>query len=471
MKTSVDKQTAAAARQVALGWVGRALMGGTRAMREEGKRLLPQFEGESDENYKSRLHSSWLFNGYRKTVKDLSGRVFERPVEVSKGPASLVEWAANIDLAGRDLSVFAREVFEAALSGCGVTYILADAPRREGQVTRAQAAAANLRPYLVHVAPEQVLGWKTEQRGGATVLSQFRFMTSVEDEDAEDEFAEKWVDEIRVIDLVAGGVRQRRYRKGKGGSWGMVPEEDGGDYIVAGLPEITVTPVYLNRAGFFLGEPLLEDLADINVAHWQSQSDQRVILHFARVPLLFAAGLDADEKLVVSAGAATVSSNEGARLEWVEHTGAAIGAGRQDLKDLEWQMEAHGLQLVATQASNQSATGEAIDAKKETSVLAMAADALRDALERALAHMLLFSGESGEIEVSVNDDFDAGSLSIQELTQLLAAVNSGKLSRFTFLQEMARRGVIRGDVDPGEEIDRIEAEGASSLEGEPLSLG
>lgn len=468
MKSSVDKQTDAAARQAELAEPGRALMGRTRAMRAAGETYLPKFEGESDKAYKARLNSAFLFNGYRKTVKDMTGRVFDKPVTadgVDEG------WLEDVDLAGRDLSVFACEVFETALAGCGLTYILADAPRSEGTVTQAQAQAGNLRPYLVHIQPDSVLGWKTAKVGGATVLSQFRFMEKAEDESAEDEFAEAWVDQIRVLDLVQGGVRVRLYRKDEGRDWQPVAEEEGGDFVIDGLSEIPVTPVYLSRAAFFEGEPVLADLADVNIAHWQSQSDQRVILHIARCPVLFGAGLDDEDKIVVSAGTMIKTSNEAAKLDYVEHSGAAIEAGREDLKDLEFMMEAYGLQLLVAQAGKQSATGETLDAQKETSALAMMADGLKDALERSLAHMQAFtSSADASVEVTVNKDFGAGIMTAQELGLMLNAVNSSNLSRDTFLREMARRGMIAPDTDPDLEAQRIDGE-PPRLNAPPLDLG
>jgi hypothetical protein len=97
------------------------------------------------------------------------------------------------------------------------------------------------------------------------------------------------------------------------------------------------------------GAPALQDLADLNVAHWQSQSDQRNILHVARVPILFGAGIPDDVEgqpgFKVSAGSFTRATDPAAKLMFVEHSGAAIGAGDADLKNLEFQMQAMGLQL------------------------------------------------------------------------------------------------------------------------------
>ncbi|WP_372922878.1 DUF4055 domain-containing protein [Roseovarius sp.] len=468
MSKTVAKRSPASEAMIEATAGPRALMGGTRAMRQAGKRFLPKFEAEGQEAYEARKDSSWLFNGFRKTVRDMTGRVFDKPVEIAEGaPAQVMEWSENIDLAGNDLSTFARQVFEDGMSGPGISYIMVDAPARPETVTRAQAQAMNLRPYLVHLRAEDVLGWQTRVINNVTTLTQLRILETVKKSDPKDEFTEIEVDQVRVLDRLDNGVQVRVYRKDKADQWKLTEEP-----TTTGLTEITVAPFYANRAGFFSGEPMLDDLADINIAHWQSQSDQRNILHFARVPILHASGRNEDEpKLAISAGTAVTSSDPQAKLQWVEHSGAAIGAGRQDLKDLEFQMETFGLQLLVAREGAQSATGEALDAKKETSTLAMTADQLQDALEMALMWMAEYGG-LGEpsISVTVNKDFGVSMMTAQELGVMLQAVNSGNLSRETFLGEMARRGMVRADLDIDAERDRL-SDAPPSLTGEGLTLG
>ncbi|MAM60851.1 DUF4055 domain-containing protein [Maritimibacter sp. UBA3975] len=461
MTDTVAKRAPEAEQMVTQAAKGRALLGGTDSMRAAGETYLPKFESESVESYNARLNSSWLFNGFRKTVRDMSGRVFDKPVEIAEGaPAQIEGWCENVDLEGRDLSAFARDVFIAAMSGSGVSYIMVDAPARGEDTTRDQAQREGLRPYFVHLKSEDILGWRTKLVGNAVKLAQIRIMETVREPDPEDEFAESVVQQVRVIDAPDdGSVQVRLFRKaGKTNRWEQV------EAYTTDAEEITVVPVYLTRTGFMTGEPPLEDLADVNVAHWQSQSDQRNILHFARVPILHGSGRDDDEPLVISAGMATTSRDPQAKLEWVEHNGHAIKAGRDDLKDLEFQMETHGLQLLVARA--QSATGEALDAAKETSQLAMMADALKDALEQALIWMGDYGGTPAEgLAVTVNKDFGVSMLTPQEMQAMLMAVNTGNMSRETFLREMARRGAIRADIDPAEEADRIEAEGGGMTDG------
>ncbi len=457
MTTTVNKPSPAVEHMNHRAQKVRDLMGGTDKMRAEGEKYLPKFQQEEQSDYRARVCASWLFNGTRKTVRDMTGRVFDTPVELSEeAPQELVGWMSNADMQGRDLSQFSKQLFEDGLSGPGVSYVMVDAPRRDGVMTRAEAQRGNMRPYLVHLSSKEVLGWRAETVDNVMTLTQFRIAECVNERDPDDEFNDVEIQQVRVLDLIDGRVSVRIFREDeKSKKWVVVDE------WTTELTEIMVAPFYANRTGFFTGEPLLDDLADINIAHWQSQSDQRHILHWARVPVLFASGYDDDNgkaPLIISASTAIVTSETEADLKWVEHGGKAIDSGRQDLKDLEFQMETFGLQLLVARQAAQSATGETLDAAKETSQLSAMADALQDCLEQCMIWCMDLGGIDGEASVKVNKEFGTGIMTAQELSVLLQAVNTGQLSRQTFLGEMARRGMIRADLNIDDEILRIEDE-------------
>jgi hypothetical protein len=153
--------------------------------------------------------------------------------------------------------------------------------------------------------------------------------------------------------------------------------------------------------------PPLAKLAELNIAHWQSSSDQRNILHIARVPILFGAGFNTDDTIVIGAAEMVQSSNANAKLEYVEHTGAAIGAGDKDLENLELQMQSMGLQLLIDQARR--ADRDRRDARRRERELAARHDggALQDALTQAAQSMARFAGktEPKAGDIVVNKDF------------------------------------------------------------------
>lgn len=434
----------------------RVLVAGTKAMRAAGEEFLPREPAESVEAYNNRKKRSVLYNATGKTVADMTGKVFTKPIVYDKvADADLKTWFENVDNAGRHLNVFARDCFYDAMQP-GIGFIYVDMPpkveRPDGQpATLADEQKAGIRPYMKWIPLENLIGWKTATIAGVEVLTQIRIKECVTEPDPENPYQDKSVDQIRVVNR---GGEWQTFRDQKGTDGKSTWVSNGAGTISQG--EIQLFPVYINRDDFMKACPPLAKLAELNIAHWQSSSDQRNILHVARVPILFGAGFNTDDKLVVGAAEMVQSSNENAKLGYVEHTGAAIGAGDKDLQNLELQMQTMGLQLLIDQAGGQSATGEMRDEAKENSPLAMMAGALQDALTQAAQSMARFASKTepkaGEIVVNKDFGVNGNKADLQFLTQ---AVLGGKISQETYWAEMQRRGVLGDSFDPEVEATRV----------------
>lgn len=454
----------------------RTLVAGTPAMREAGELYLPRWPSEDRDSYKARMNCSVLFNATGKTVLDMAGKVFVKPLVLEKDvQKEITAFAENIDLTGRHINVFARDVFADALQP-GIGYIYVEAPpaitKEDGSAgTRADYEAAKWRPYLTYIPMENLIGWKSTIIDGAEQLTQIRIREHVTIEDGP--YLEQSIEQIRVVSVTGTGLVWETYRQpsdalGKNsGVW--APHETG----TISLPAIPLAPVYLNRSGFMTGKPPLADLAQLNVMHWQSSSDQRNILHVARVPILFGAGFDDKESMTVGSNSMFRSNSTEAKLTYVEHQGAAINAGRDDLKDIETQMQTMGLQLLVP-TPGQTATGEIRDNAKENSPLAAMARGLQDALEQALGFMAQFlnvaaDGDKAGGSVVVNTDFgvSGGTGDLQYLTQ---AVIGGKLDEETYLNELKRRGTLSDSVDVAVVLSRIDAAAAELDATKPMDL-
>src|SRR6266404_1639765 len=181
----------------------RTLMGGTRSMRDAGMRYLPKEPAETQASYDNRKARSSLFNAFGKTVEDMTGKVFQKEIQLADNvPQALQDFAEDIDLTGRHLNLFARDLFYDGLQ-VGGGYILVDAPpppsRADKQPpTRADYASVKWRPYLVHIPVERLLGWKSTIANGAEVLTQVRILECVTEPDGP--YLEKEIDQIRVIE-------------------------------------------------------------------------------------------------------------------------------------------------------------------------------------------------------------------------------------------------------------------------------
>lgn len=480
MSTTVSKRSSKAALAVKAAFRGQTLLGGSAAMRAAGEMYLPKFGAESTVDYKARLDGSFLFGAYAKTCEDFVGMLFRKPIELVKAPEAVVGWCDNADMMGNDLSTFMAEVVKDSVRA-GLSFVMVDSPRIPEGTSRSDQEEQNIRPYLVHITIDQILDWRTATVNNVQTLSHVRIFETVEEQDPADEFSSVVFGQVRVMDVIEGKVQVRIYRqttatggKADGSAYDLT------DTYVTGLNEITIVPVYSNRKGFWAAKPMLDDLADLNIRHWQSQSDQNNVLHFARVPILFGAGLDdvepeenadgrvVDGKTTISAAKMFTARDPNASLAWIKYDPGPIAAGRQDLKDIEFQMQVLGLQLLV--ATNETATGAALDNAKETTRLGMVADNVKDATETALRWMAAYGAQpEADMSVRVNDDFGVTMMSAQEITALLTAVNTGNLSKETFLEEMKRRGSLRSDLDTEAEVDRI-GEALPDLTGNPLDL-
>ena len=429
------------------------LMGGTMAMRAAGKSLLPQYPAEDDQSYKERLRLSTLLPAYSETVGNMTSRVFAEPLQVGDDvPEDIVVMTKDIDCAGNDLNSWSVTFFSEGMSH-GLCHAFVDHQRTDDLKTKADEKAAGVRPYVVLVKPEQVLGWRS--KGG--VLTMIRYREVVEEEDGE--FGAKCVEQIRVLEP---GVWRIYRREDKGGEFTLHDEG------VTNLKRIPWVTFYTGRTGFMTAKPPLLELAHLNVKHWQSQSDQDNILHVIRVPILVRIGVQMQfndqgvpvpSEFKVGTGSLTDLPREG-DLKYVEHTGKAVDAGRNALKDLIEEMRMAGAKLLTPDKSaTKTATQAEEEAAQELSPLARMAHHFADCLAQLLQFMADYRtvGDGGTVEMRGN--FDVDYMPEVSLPTLISMANAGMISKETLFAEMQRRGVISDEYVWADELAKIEAQG------------
>ena len=429
-----------------------ALKGGTRAMRAAGKAYLPQWPAEDDDDYKIRLQSAVLYPALAQTVENMVGRVFMRPIVLGESvPDVIRQQTADFDLQGSRLDIVSAQWFDQALT-YGLSHVLIDYPRVEGQPRNlAEERQMGNRPYATVINPKQVIGWKSARIGGVEKLTQARILEQATEDDGE--YGVEAHEQIRV--LYRGGFQVYRNTDSK---WVLVDE---GLMSVEDIPLVTL---YTNRTGFMTATPPLIHLANLNVKHWQQQSEQDTNLHIARNPILFLTGID-DGEIKFGSRYALTSSQPDAKGSYIEHTGAAIAAGRQALEDLKDEMREAGARLLKKgQAAAKTATESRDDSINEQSQLGRMAQALEDALDLALQYMAAWQGlEQDAGAVAVNDDFDIEVISDQSVQSLVQMAATGQLSTQTLFTELQRRGILSDDLDWEAEQERIVSGGVREL--------
>jgi hypothetical protein len=431
----------------------RDLLGGTKAMRAARERHLPQEPAESADAYNSRLARSVLFNGFKRTVKQLTGKPFSNELQLGDDvPAEIVEWGEDIDRQGQHIHLFCREWFMDSLA-MGHSHVLVDFPRTTGPMTLADQRARNIRPYWVHVKAENLIGWRSVRINGVDVLTQVRIRETVVEEVGM--FAEREIVQVRVIYPTFWQI----WRDAGNGDWIVA---DSGPNTLGVIPLVTM---YAGRCGFMASTPPLLDLAHLNLQHWRSSSDQEHILHVARVPVLFGKNL-ADRQQDGNTQPLpkfTIGPNqiifgpENSDLKYVEHAGQAIGAGRQAILDTEDRMVVMGLEM-EVRRPNVTATEKVINTEESDSELHAIVGSAEDAIEWALGFTAQWASiRTGGGSATLTKDFGISMREAAEIGDLLKMRIAREITRERFYTELQRRGFFSDDLDIEAEVEEIEA--------------
>jgi hypothetical protein len=435
---------------------------GTLALRAAGKRYLPQEEAEDAGDYEVKRARAVFFNVFRRTLQGLVGMVFRKPpkfgedVPVAVAGREAAEeqpgaegHAENVDLAGCHWTVFAKELFERAMRD-GHAFILVDMPPAlPPGATRADEVASGRRPYWVMREKAQAVNWRSETVNGRVRLAQITFKECSLEPDGE--FGEKAVVRYRVLNPGRFRIYQEVEQNGKK------------DYVLTdegltSLSEIPVAVVYGHKTGFLTSAPPLLDLALLNLTHYQKYADLSTYLHIASRPILWFRGRDKSKK-VEAIGPYTFFdvAEQNGEVNFAETTGAALGAAREDIRDIQEWMSVFGLSLLVKSSKKPAtATEELLDNVAEESPLATAAQSLKDALETALGFHAAYLGEQSGGSVELGATVADLTLSPEKLRILVDAAGS-KISLETLWSVMQRAGELPEDFDADVERERIEA--------------
>lgn len=437
-----------------------ALLGGTETMRAAETAYLPQHEEESDFAYSERLSKAVLFNATELTLDSMVGRPFADPVKQLDVPDVVAAWLEDVDLQGTDVHTFARDWFRAGMAKA-FSHVMVDFPRPR-QVTDDAGAPRertleddrvdNLRPYLVEVKPENVIFARAETVDGREVLTHVRIQEVVTEVDG---FAEVQIEQIRVWEPGLITVFRKKENARKDDEWEQV------DQYEYGLDFIPMVTFYAARDGFMEGKPPLTDLADLNVAHWQSDSDQTSIMTVSRFPMLAATGITTDgggSDTTVGPNVQLEASDPQAKFYYVEHSGKAIAAGRQDLLDKEERMAEYGSQFLKKRPGTATATARALDSAESTSPLQDMATRFENALNTALQIMGIWANQQETGALEIMKDFGPEEIEAADFDALKDARTRRDISRKTYLEELGRRGVLSDEFDADEDAAELERE-------------
>lgn len=445
---------------------------GSDAIKARSTAYLPRLKAQDDADYLRYLSGALFVNGVGRTVDGYRGLLMRRD-PVIKWPANASGIGADIEsdvtLSGTPWRVFCTQA---------VTEVIA--PGRMGLLVD---MAPNGRAYVSLYTAERILNWRTAPVNGQTTLTRVVLAECVSEPDPKDEFADRMVERIRVVELEngVGPLVHRVFRRVAGN----LPNPTASGWYEAervmplrrGAPLDFVPFVFVNPSSLdpMPETPPLLDLCDVNLSLYRTCADIEWGRHLTALPTPWVAGFDAKTQLYLGSSKAWVTSNAAAKAGFLEFTGQGLGALERAIEEKLGQMAALGARLLEPQ-KKAAETAEALRLRYagESSILASVATQVEAGLETALTWAVWWQQGTSEarprentVDVQVNREFFDHAMTTQDMVNLVSVWQQGGISRETLLWSFQRGGMIPGDVSVDDEIQRIDHAGPAGTPPQP----
>jgi len=413
------------------------LLGGTYKIRKGHRKFLPQEPRELDESYDNRLQRSVLAPYYVRLERMLAGMLTRKPVRLDDVSDQIREQLFDVDLQGNDLQTWLYNTSRICIR-YGHVGVLVDAPK----------SGDNGRPYWISYSPRDVLGWRVELADGQQKLTQLRLSEKIVVPDGL--YGEKQVEQVRVLTPGAFEI----FQKDQKGDFRVVDEG------TTSLSEIPFSVAYSNRIGVLESFPPLADIAELNLQHYQVQSDLGNQLHISAVPMLALFGFPAAAEEISAGPGEALSLPEGASASYIEPGGNSYDAQFRRLDQIVSQINDLGLAAVmGAKLSAETAESKRIDRSQGDSTMMVVAQQMQDMIDNCLRFHADYLQESQAGSSLVNRDFMGARLEPQEIQALLQLYTAGTVTQETLLLQLEAGEVLGDDFDVEAELEATQAGG------------
>ena len=407
------------------------LLQGTYGIRKSHRKFLPQEPRELDEAYDNRLQRSVLAPYYIRLERMLAGMLTRKPVRLDDVSDVIREQLFDVDLQGNDLQTWLFQTSRICIR-YGHVGVLVDAP----------ASGENGRPYYVSYTPRDILGWRTELKDGKQELTQLRLQEKIVVPDGL--YGEKQVEQVRVLTPGAFEIHQ----KDQQGDFKVVDEGR------TSLSEIPFSVAYSNRMGVLESIPPLADIAELNLQHYQVQSDLSNQLHISAVPMLAIFGFPQSAEEISAGPGEAMALPEGASAQYIEPAGNSYDAQFRRLEQIASQINELGLAAVlGSKLVGETAEAKRIDRSQGDSTMMVVAQQMQDMIDNCLRFHAQYMQEANAGSSLVNRDFMGTRLEPLEIQALLQLYTAGTITQETLLLQLEAGEVLGDDFDVENELE------------------
>ena len=256
---------------------------GQRVIKSKGKSYLPADFAKSDtERYAVYKERAYFLGATKQAGVSYSGMVFRKPASWGDDglPTQLEPYRYNIDGSGKSIEQLAKFGFTEQ-EEAGRIGILADYTNDQGGLTKLDERLSGARPVLLPYVFESITNWKTGVIRGRSMLTLVVLREEVET--SLDEFDHESEYQYRVLRLNdQGQYTMQLYDDGS------VPLGEEVVILANGQP-LDHIPFYI--AGTedntpSVDQPMLLDLANMNISHYQSTANVEEAAYLLGCPTL-----------------------------------------------------------------------------------------------------------------------------------------------------------------------------------------
>lgn len=425
---------------------------GSDAIKSAGTAYLPALSAhkgmkgaEKYEAYKSR--ALW-YNASRRTRIGLSGAATTRPPKIITDDSSK-------HLAGH-VKELIRSIVDEQLEVGRLAIVI----NQNGQEE----------PTAQLWWAENIVNWRWKKRDGKNEL---RLLVLEADEKTEEnEFADK-VTKARHVYLLGerGMCEYEKWILTESKDWLSVEQRRPilafGGRPLNHIPAIIVSAMSVNEEE--IEDPLLLDLVDVNISHYQNSADLEHGRHWTALPTAVAVGFPAYDRdgnpieFAIGGENAWISEVSGASASYLEFSGAGLSNISSGMQDKQAMMAVLGARLLEEAKSSVEAS-ETIKTRLtgERSVLSRLTQTSSQAATWTLRELLIFKQPGYEASedkdrIDLQNDFLRKGLSPAELSALTATLQAGGISYQTYFQQLQGAEIIPDERTIEEETTLIDA--------------
>jgi len=466
-------------REEVTAWLSRwqkidDVVAGEYAIKQAGDVYLPRPNplDDSEENlsrYDQYKDRATFFNATSRTLEGLIGIAYRRSPEITITPP--MDWIrTDVDGSGGGIINQSHRILEDTFRNARAG-LLVDFPARNETISLAELQQQNIHATITPYRAQQITNWRVNEEQELSLVVLYEQIES--GSDFEVGVIEQWR-ELRIgqFSTEEEGAPQRYVVRiwRRGGTDGQGAPEIYAEYQptdAAGRPweiiPFTFVGAMDNNAE--IDKPPLEDLSNLNLAHYRNSADFEESAFFIGQPTIVFTGLDDQWIQVMQDNGVYVGSREAVPLP-VGASAMILQANpntlaQEGMRLKEAQMIALGARLLTQDNAVKTAEQSRSDTAAAHSVLSLVCDNVSAAYSLALAWALRFTtvGSTEEVGFSIPTDFTGLAADPQLMTALVAGWQAGALPRSDLFAALRQLGVIDQDKSDADIEAELELEG------------